>query len=94
MVSSAQRHLARLLGTPPDSAVPELVAQVRRDAGLVVQGLVDEALASDDVTSAEGALAFISERLAEMAPLLPDELRTAIARQAAGEVRRRAPDAP
>lgn len=100
MPGPAVRRLSRLLGDPPAAAASEpapttaaLVARVRANPNTVVHGLVAEALASDDVTSVAGALAFISERLSELAPLLPDELRTAIALQAALEVRRRVPDA-
>ena len=97
MSSPAVRRLSRLLGDPPGTggsglAAPALVARVRANPNAVMRGLVAEALASDDVTSVEAALAFITERLAELAPLLPDELRTAIALQAGVEVRRQAPD--
>ena len=92
--SPAGRRLSRLLGDPPGAVAtaPALLARVREDPKLVIRGLVAEALASDDVTSVEGALAFINERLSELAALLPDELRTAIALQAGVEVRRRAPE--
>ena len=69
-----------------------MVARVRADPHAVADGLVTEALASDDVTSAAAALAFIEERLSELAPLLPADLRSAIGRQAEAEVRRRVPD--
>jgi hypothetical protein len=98
MSSPAIRRLSRLLGDPPggqtgdrEATVAELLQRVRTDPNAVVRGLVAEALASDDVTSVEGALAFISERLVELAVLLPDDLRAAIALQAEVEVRRRVP---
>ena len=93
MSSPAARHLSRLLGDPPGAlpATTELVRRLRANPNVVVQGLVAEALASDDVTSLEAALRFINERLSEMAALLPDELRLAIALQAGVELRRRVP---
>ena len=48
---------------------------MRADPAAVAEGLVAEALASDDVTSAAGALAFVEERLSELAALLPSDLR-------------------
>ena len=94
MSSPAARHLSRLLGDPPgaSSQEPKLIARVRSQPNIVVERLVGEALASDDVTSLEGALAFINERLDEMASLLPEELRLAIAMQACVELRRRVPE--
>lgn len=71
----------------------ELVARLRADPSRVITGLADEALASDDVTSLEASLAFVNERLVEMASLLPDDLRLAIALQAGVELRRRVPSA-
>ena len=68
-----------------------MIARVRADPNAVADGLVAEALASDDVTSAAAALAFIEERLSELAALLPEDLRAAIGRQAEAEVRRRVP---
>ena len=48
MSSPAVRHLSRLLGDPPGTvaAVRELIARVRAEPSVVVQGLVEEALAS------------------------------------------------
>ncbi len=94
MSSAEARHLSRLLGDPPGAPGIEaagLVARVRADPHAVADGLVTEALASDDVTSAAAALAFIEERLSELAALLPADLRSAIGRQAEAEVRRRVP---
>lgn len=87
------RHLARLLGFSASASpsAEELRRRLLTDPGPVVRGLVREALASDDVTSVEGALAYINDRLREWSALLPEELRTAIGRQAGAEVRRRAP---
>ena len=87
------RHLARLLGFGPGASpsAEELRRQLLTDPGPVVRGLVEEALASDDVTSLEGALHFINDRLREWAALVPEELRTAIGVQAGVEVRRRVP---
>ena len=94
MSSAEARRLSRLLGDPPGAPVVEaagLVARVRANPATVADGLVAEALASDDVTSAAAALAFIEERLSELATLLPSDLRTEIGRQAEAEVRRRVP---
>ena len=94
MSSAEARRLSRLLGDPPGAPVLEaagLVARVRANPATVADGLVAEALASDDVTSAAAALAFIEERLSELAALLPSDLRTEIGRQAEAEVRRRVP---
>jgi len=93
MPNPAARHLSRLLGDPPGAlaATPDLIGRLRANPNRVVEGLVAEALASDDVTSLEAALAFINERLSEMAALLPDELRLAIALKAGVQLRRRVP---
>jgi hypothetical protein len=94
MPSAAERRLSRLLGDPPGAPAPQaerLVARVRADPAAVAEGLVTEALASDDVTSAAGALAFVAERLAELAALLPPDLRSVVGREAEAAVRRRVP---
>lgn len=94
MSSAAARRLSRLLGDPPGAPLPEaadLIARVRADPAAVAEGLVAEALASDDVTSAAGALAFVEERLSELAALLPSDLRSAVGREAESAVRRRVP---
>ena len=94
MSSAEGRRLSRLLGDPPGAPGLEaagLVARVRANPAAVADGLVAEALASDDVTSAVAALAFIEERLSELAALLPPDLRAAIGRQAEAGVRRRVP---
>ena len=94
MSSAAARRLSRLLGDPPGAPLPEaarLIARVRADPAAVAEGLVAEALASDDVTSAAGALAFVEERLSELVALLPSDLRSVVGREAESEVRRRVP---
>ena len=94
MSSAAARRLSRLLGDPPGAPLPEaaaLIARVRADPAAVAEGLVAEALASDDVTSAAGALAFVEERLSELAALLPADLGAVVGREAEAAVRRRVP---
>ena len=94
MSSAEARRLSRLLGDPAGAPAPDaagLVARVRADLATVADGLVAEALASDDVTSAAAAVAFIEERLAELAALLPPDIRTEMGRRAEAEVRRRVP---
>ena len=87
------RHLARLLGFAPGTA-PDAEAVRQRlltDPGPVVRGLVEEALASDDVTSLEEAMGYMNDRLQEWSALIPEDLRDPIGVQAKLEVRRRAP---
>ena len=57
----------------------------------VVHGLVDEALASDDVLSAHDARLFVEERIAEWTGLLDAALRHRLAGMASAEIQRRAP---
>ena len=94
MPSAAQRRLARLLGHGPHEIPSDdnlrLIA-AREPARLAVE-LVREALASDDVTSAEGARLFVEERLAEWSDLLTDDTRRAIGDAATEEIQRRAPE--
>ena len=87
------RHLARLLGFAPGTtpAADAIRQQLLTDPGPVVRGLVGEALASDDVTSLEGAMGYINDRLQEWSALIPEDLRAPIGVQAKLEVRRRAP---
>lgn len=85
------RQLARLLG---DEALPERLSagedtlsdeQTQRlrasvEAGLarIAQGLLEEAVASDDVVDAASADAFLEDRLHFLGDLLTEEQRQAI----------------
>ncbi len=91
----ATRHLQRLLGlgTPaPDTRAWRAAAREGRDQ--LADGLAWEALASDDVTSAAAAHAFVAERLTEWADLLDPDTREQIRARAARLIEERAPDAP
>ncbi len=91
---AAQRRLARLLGYGPQG-VPtdsELRHAAGRESSRLAAELVREALASDDVTSAQGARSFVDERLAEWGDLLTDDISRAIAHSAIEEIDQRAPD--
>ena len=93
MRSPASRHLSRLLGYPPqaDLTPADLAGGVLARPERVVHGLVDEALASDDVLSAHDARLFVEERIAEWADLLDAGLRQRLAGMASAEIQRRAP---
>ena len=94
MTTAALRHLARLLGLPATAPpIPDTLAAAAADPQRVAAALADEALASDDVTSAAAARAFVEERLAEWSDLLDAELRQTIAAAAFALIERRAPDA-
>ena len=94
-MTQARAHLTRLTGYSPgeDPTDTDLAAAVAANAENIVEGLVAEALVSDDVLSASDAQAFIDERLAEWAGLLSRSLRTSIATDAAALIKQRAPDA-
>ena len=87
--------MARLLGLPatPPPTPDTLADAASADPQRVAAALADEALASDDVTSAAAARAFVEERLAEWSDLLDAELRRTIAAAAFALIERRAPDA-
>lgn len=89
----ARRHLLRLLGRPrsESASLSALRTAVAGDCDRVARGLVDEALASDDVTSAEAAQAFLAERLEELGDALDADTRARIAESGAALIRRRAP---
>lgn len=97
MRSAARRHLERLLGPAPAESPAEGLSQdaltdrVLADPERIASGLVDEALASDDVMSAGEARAFVDERLAEWGDLLEKMLLQRLASLASAEVERRAP---
>ena len=95
MPSVAQRRLARLLGYGPQETLTsdELGHAADRERIRLATELVREALASDDVTSADAARLFVEERLAEWSDLLADDTRRAIGQTANEEIQRRAPDA-
>ena len=95
MPSATQRRLARLLGYGPHEILTDgdLRLAADRERTRLAAELVREALASDDVTSAQGARLFVEERLAEWSDLLPGDTRQAIAQAANEEIQRRAPEA-
>ena len=95
MPSVTQRRLARMLGHGPQETptTDTLGIEAVRDRIRLAAELVREALASDDVTSADGARLFVEERLAEWSDLLADDTRRAIGQAAGEEIQRRAPEA-
>lgn len=95
MRSAARRHLERLLGDAAADRVGDegLTERVLADPERIANGLVDEALASDDVMSAGDARAFVDERLAEWGDLLEKMLLQRLASLASAEVERRVPGA-
>jgi hypothetical protein len=74
----ALAQLARLLGDMSLRSASSETAreQVERGFERLVDGLLTEAVASDDVINHHSALAFISDRLQFFGPLLSDDQRT------------------
>jgi hypothetical protein len=70
-------QLARLLGeAAPPASDDELQALVEAHFGRLVEGLVAEAIASDDVSDKESAETFVAARLADLAGLLSTDQRS------------------
>lgn len=87
------RQIARLLGYPVSARLTngDLNAGVLANPERVAEGLVDEAFASDDVSSGEEARAFVEERIAEWEGVLEGAVRNRLASLASVEIQRRAP---
>ena|SRR3990170_3728161 len=88
------RQLARLLGdealpdrlsagegTLSDEQTQRLRTSVEADLPRIAQGLLEEAVASDDVVDAASADAFLEDRLLFLGDLLTEEQRQAIRRE-------------
>jgi hypothetical protein len=88
-----QRQIARLLGYPATATLTnsDLQSGVLANPDRVSHGLVEEAFASDDVSSAADARAFVEERIAEWETVLDGALRNRLASLASVEIQRRAP---
>jgi hypothetical protein len=76
--AESRAQLARLLGneTLRDADATHLAAASEAGFERLVDGLVDEAASSDDVSDRESALAFVESRLRTFEAILPDDLRT------------------
>ena len=92
-MDSKQRQIARLLGYPSTASLTnsDLQSGVLANPDRVSHGLVDEAFASDDVSSGADARAFVEERIAEWAGVLDGALRNRLASLASVVIQRRAP---
>jgi len=78
--------LARL-GLPADAPLPAALTDAQREATRalaaerapqIAEALLVEATALDDIQDARAAVAYLDERLAFLAPLIPDDARDAI----------------
>jgi hypothetical protein len=71
----ARAQLARLLGDAGlrTASLPELQAAIEERFELLVDGLLAEALASDDVMDDASAVAFTAERLRFLGGLIGDD---------------------
>jgi hypothetical protein len=74
----AMTQLARLLqdGSLRTAEPDSLSRAVESRFDFLVDGLLEEAASSDDVSDAATARAFLDERIAFLGPLLPPEQRT------------------
>ena len=72
-------QVARLLGRERGTLTVESArAAIAANPGALGAALVAEAAASDDVIDAESARAYLAGRLADLAPLLPDDTAGAV----------------
>jgi hypothetical protein len=71
----ALAQLSRLLGEalPPAASRPEARAAIERHFSRLVDGLVAEAAASDDVFDRDSGLEFIDARMRDLAAWLSDD---------------------
>ena len=76
--SEALAQIARLLGDDRlrQASREEVRASMASRFGRLVEGLIDEAMASDDVIDRESALAFLDDRLSFLGSLLSDDERS------------------
>ncbi len=88
-----QRQIARLLGYPATASLTraDLQAGVLANPERISHGLVDEAFASDDVSSGADARAFVEDCIADWDPMLDAATRNRVASLASVEIQRRAP---
>jgi hypothetical protein len=79
--------LLAALGLPEDAELPLALTDTQREAArllasdraeAIAEALADEVRANDDIQDAGAAEAYLRERLAFLAPLLPDETRARI----------------
>ena len=87
-------RLARLLRrpSPQQREVAERVREIRQDPGSVAQGLVDEALVADEVTSGRQARAYVRFMVDCMDAELDGETRALICELADLIIAERVPD--
>jgi len=72
-------QVARLLERERATLTPEAArAAIAENPGALGAALVAEAAASDDVTDAGSARAYLAGRLADLAPLLSDDTAAAV----------------
>ena len=73
----ALAQMARLLGDESLrlAAAEDVRTEAERRLPMLVDGLLAEAAASDDVVDRESALAFLADRLAFLGPLLSEDQR-------------------
>ncbi|HLF72464.1 MAG TPA: hypothetical protein VI759_09970 [Dehalococcoidia bacterium] len=76
--AESRAQLARLLGdeTLRDANAARLAAASEAGFERFVDGLLDEAAASDDVSDRDSAIAFVESRLRAFEAVLPDDLRS------------------
>ncbi len=84
----AMVQLARLLGQPRmrEATPSDMHAAIDAHFSALVQGVVAEASASDDVFDRESALAFVTARVAFLAPLLRDDQRSRLLESLSSQV--------
>lgn len=76
--AESRAQLARLLGdeTLRDANATSLAAASEAGFERLVDGLVDEAASSDDVSDRESAISFVESRLRSFEAVLPNDLRS------------------